>query len=170
MKNKKKLEKDVNTLVGAFLAGKMQNGNVCHCAVGTLLQSELNVETEDQHAFMAWYHKLQFWRSKNPDKAKRNVPDCSGQLAPEVDQKAEAFRNTTGYTWEELNRIEGAFEQKQSLEAGLLDAVAVLSDIHGLSEEEGLQYADRISLKVDRERRKAQVAAEKDARRKRIIF
>jgi hypothetical protein len=147
MRKKEKFNETVGILVDAYINNTLVHGHPCGCAVGNLIARKLNIKIrlvgdtipvwDGPGSGFSWFKRLY------PDKV------ASGDVLEGVFQI-----DMTGYSVDEIVRIESAFEstcQKGSpgnivhdskLDPdgyrGLMEVVDVLADIHGidLSERE----------------------------------
>lgn len=136
MKNKALFNDTVQILVNAYLNNTLEPGNCHACAVGNIIAAKLNVKY-DQH--LKWIDRPVAWSgvfvtlSSKIAQVKRPWA-CTGE--------AQAQINTTGYSWQELARLEYAFERapggktkEERMFNGLMAVVEVLSQIHEMDEQ-----------------------------------
>ncbi len=133
----------MDVLVKAYFNDSLKHGACDACAVGNIIHSCSPFSQEDRHDLM--YHnsgwvKVFCTRSTLSKKEQTIFPDqYIGVAKSQID--------STGYTWQELARIEKAFEEADTdidLEAnddqreefmfnGLMAVLEVLADIHQVS-------------------------------------
>lgn len=140
MKDLKKFNHTVNVLLKAYLNDTLQHGNCFACAVGNLIKDArkytygkskagrliwMEVQTARwRHVFMTNFVSVQ---ERDPSK-------YIGEAKAEID--------STGYTWQQLARIEYAFETADEGKSnddwmfnGLMAVVDVLAKIHEIDLE-----------------------------------
>ena len=136
MKDKALFDKTVKILVNAYLNDTLIPGNCCACAVGQMVAANLHIPMDKNAKWIgtqvAWSsvfvtYSFQIAQNKRPWA-------YTGAAKVQID--------ATGYSWQDLARIEYAFERaragKNSGEHrfnGLMAVVEVLSGIHGLDEQ-----------------------------------
>ena len=105
MKNKEQFDRTVKILVAAYLNNSLVQSNCHACAVGNLVAANLDIRYDQdlkwigrQVAWSAVFVTLRYQIAQNK---------CPGAYAGE----AKAQIDATGYTWQELARIEYAFER-----------------------------------------------------------
>lgn len=115
-------EKTVDVLVKAYLNGTLEHGNCCACAVGNIIADSCGfkyVRTPGSCREWDWLFYRPEWYSKFDNR----VRSC---------YQTEA----TGYTVDELNKIEQAFEGLDIARGydymfdGLMRVLDVLAEIH----------------------------------------
>jgi hypothetical protein len=130
----------VNVLVKAFFEGKLEHGNCHACAVGNIVHESMKGRKVKTAAPGMGTPYGSGWPSVfcsvNPDK-QIILP---GNYESDLDAKIQI--DSTGYTWQELAKIERAFEDHNDLYTGeeyedamfngLMAVVDVLADIHGI--------------------------------------
>jgi hypothetical protein len=142
-------------LVKAFLDDTLVHGNCYACAVGNLVACGLGakvIKTDHRFVTHIWDNGEDY-----PGKVHRNTIQHdgwgaffttdrdyrTGKKKQEVNlhllqsERVQRHITVTGYTWEELARIEFAFEsadkrKKDRMLNGLMKVVDVLADIHGV--------------------------------------
>jgi hypothetical protein len=132
-------------LVTAWLNGTLLKGHCCACAVGNICAAALGYKVTDIQRGENLIHLDAQWADCNVDSAQWRLVfmttiDGKQSRLP-MFYRGEAAReiDATGYTWEELARIEHTFEQampgiysEEAEYAGLMAVVEVLADIHGV--------------------------------------
>ncbi len=115
----------VNVLVKAYLNDTLSHGVCDRCAVGNIVNASCNNAPMMCHVgwptvFLSDNHKQRIMPVNYAGEAKRQI-------------------DATGYTWQELARIEIAFEEhditddwEQNMFNGLMAVVDVLAEIHGI--------------------------------------
>jgi hypothetical protein len=135
----------VSILVKAFLEGTLTKGHCCACAVGnicaTAIGAKVSIEgrTITGLGMAEWSDYTPVWQRAFA------TSDCDGESMqttwPEKYERLPAVKeqiDATGYKWEQLARIEYAFESAEAGYgeaaefAGLMAVVDVLADIHGI--------------------------------------
>lgn len=114
-------EKTVDILVKAYLSGTLEHGNCCACAVGNIIADSCNYKYIKSHSSCqewTWLMARPVW-----------YKDGVGVIY--CDQI-----ESTGYTLDQLQRIEKAFEDVYKIRSmdpmfqGLMQVLDVLADIH----------------------------------------
>lgn len=145
MNNKKLYENSVNVLLDAYNNGKLLHGNCTACAVGNLVADACNIsydfDTEDIFYRPVWSEVF------STDQVIQDffLPMYKGEAKHQID--------STGYTLDELAKIEYAFESaigfsekgydhwvyhrniKQGQFIGLVSVLKILKEIHEVKEE-----------------------------------
>jgi hypothetical protein len=131
----------VNVLVKAFLNGTLLHGDCAACAVGNIIAAEIGatiILDEDSRGLSYWIRNMQEiqigWSDvfcSHSDGQKIDPKAYIGQVKRQID--------VTGYSWQELAKIEFAFEKAPAggsedewMFNGLMAVVDVLADIHGV--------------------------------------
>lgn len=140
----------VNVLVKAYLNETLEHGVCTACAVGNIIADSVKAKVIKDHGVWVRNGALvqpiwdDVFLSEIPGEQKINPENYKGWAKRQID--------TTGYTWQELAKIEYAFElhnclidypndeqeEKQISDAmfnGLMAVVDVLADIHGIDLE-----------------------------------
>lgn len=150
MTNQKKFEHSVNVLLKAFLNDTLIHGNCYACAVGNLIADGLCTNVVKKHNGLKglvwdngesypggdnWEFNLNGWgavfsTNRNGGKKKQEINTKYLKSS-----RAQKQIYVTGYTWQELARIEKAFEsadmrRKDKMFHGLILVVDVLAEIH----------------------------------------
>lgn len=148
MKNEELYHKTVKVLKEAFNNGNLVHGNMCSCAIGTMVKNSCPDLPKVGHNIFgatympSWYINL-LQRRKDNDTL-RNKSKDSKQLHSLVKKFGEKVRNeserqltATGYTIEELDMIENAFETTRdpdNEENSYNGAMAVLDTLEKIHE------------------------------------
>jgi hypothetical protein len=142
----------VNVLVQAYLNNTLQHGNCYACAVGNIIADGLGTKCivkKDSFKGIVWdngepYPGQGHFNTPNGWGALFNTDNYNGGPKRQVfdrryinDKNVNRQISSTGYSWEELARIEYAFEsvdkrKKDKMFNGLMAVVDVLADIHGI--------------------------------------
>jgi hypothetical protein len=135
MKNQEKFDDTINILVAAYLNNSLMHRNCHACAVGNMIAAHLNI-TYDQN--LKWIGRQVAWKEVfvtfryHPTQIKRPWA-YTGEAKAQID--------ATGYSWQELSRLEYAFEkaakgntQEEHLFNGLMAVVDVLCQIHEVTQ------------------------------------
>ena len=135
MKNQELFNKSVGILVNSYRNDTLQHNDCCSCAVGNLIASACNYTiTKD----FKWLHESSFWSDVF-------FTTDEGQTIYKSQYYGEAKKqiDSTGYSLQELAKIEFAFESANQgvseddyMFNGLLDVYDVLCDIHEMDKEE----------------------------------
>lgn len=136
MKDLKKFNHTVNVLLKAYLNDTLERGNCYACAVGNLVAEALGTKvcpvlrtwennelTFWDNVFMTYIHHQEIIPENYRDSAKEQI-------------------DATGYTWQQLAKIEFAFEtgcrgssEDDKMFNGLMAVVDVLAEIHEIDLE-----------------------------------
>lgn len=161
-------ENTVDILVKAYLNDTLKHGNCCACAVGNIIAANMGFEFchEDPSAIKSpsWKgHPYPAYsedgRSVNGWGAAFYTSGWSGrqQITRENLSKKPVIEQimSTGYSWEELAKIEHSFETGDMGESedeymfnGLMAVVDVLAEIHNIDLSEK-KVAKKLFQKVD---------------------
>lgn len=137
-------ENSINVLVKAYLNNTLMHATCSACAVGNLIADALGYTFKNRYT--DWFGGLQW------DQCARGIDPMWGTVFITSDgyqdiyfmaYKGEAKYqiDATGYTWEQLARIEKAFEsakgetKDERMFNGLMVVVDILADIHCVSLE-----------------------------------
>lgn len=127
----------VNVLVKAYLNNTLQRSNCFACAVGNMIADSNNYIYCNRKGMLSWEKNNPEWQwvfvtiSGEPEQFTEefNYKDLSKE---QID--------STGYTWQELAKIEYAFERNYKGEDpmfnSLMAVVDVLADIHNIDLKE----------------------------------
>jgi hypothetical protein len=133
----------VNVLVQAYLNDTLIHGYCAACAVGNIVASSMGIEVLKEDDF-----SVPYWSKSNPEWP--TVFLCTGEDPAKKDFQVitpDGYKNpkvkieidSTGYTWQELAKIEFAFEsvpysrnRENRMYEGLMKVVDVLAEIHGI--------------------------------------
>lgn len=137
MKNQELFDKTVSILVKAYQNETLTHTDACGCAVGNLVASSLNFKISDN----AW------WNGKDMIIPSWQEVFCSCGLKHQdidldyYDGDAKREIDSTGYTWQELAKIEKAFESVNvnfdvDGYKGLMKVIDALMLIHEANETE----------------------------------
>jgi hypothetical protein len=147
MKNRELFYESVNILQKAYYNGTLQHGNPCGCAVGNLVVSACGIKTsftEDNR--FNWNNKAPLWYERMMGVK---------QTLTIFEELGEKQINATGYSIEEIKKIEGAFEYphpsgKHNVKAdkdgfnGLCNVLEALMEIHEFNKEDLLPEKEQI--------------------------
>jgi len=150
MSNKEKFYSTVNILVRAYLNNTLAHGRCSACAVGNIIADSLGVTI--QLPDLDWSEGVPYWnrvfvtaKFYGPHRENR-LHEGYGiltqvKVASNYMGEAKFQIDSTGYTWQQLARIENVFETTPLDEAdrmfeGLMRVVDVLTDIHQMDLEE----------------------------------
>lgn len=146
---KAEFDNTVSILVKAWLDGTLLKGHCCACAVGNICATSLGVKVvgivRPDETLPLWQQERQAsWAGYDEDSAEwrmvfMTTPDGLQSIdADNYHGQARREIEATGYSWQELARIEFAFETAEygydeaAEFAGLMAVVDVLADIHGI--------------------------------------
>jgi hypothetical protein len=143
----------VSSLVNAYLNGTLLKGHCAACAVGNICAVATGARIIDAER---WNGSMSSgganWSNGSPYWASVFYTSNSGDQTVKADRFVDAAKSqieATGYTWQELARVEFAFEtampgvyNEEAEFAGLMAVVDVLADIHGID----LQQAEEAKL------------------------
>lgn len=140
MKNKELFTKTVNILVDAYFKNTLQHGSCAACAVGNIIACNMGLKISED---------LCFWEKKGKtiysDWDNVFVTTREGQEINPKEYFGEAKKqiDSTGYTWQELAKVEFAFEtadegnsEDDYMFNGLMSVCDVLIEIHEGNEAE----------------------------------
>jgi len=120
-------EKTIDVLVRAYMNDTLRHGSCYACAVGNIILD----------ATGAYYIDFGIWSKGDPMWQCVFVTNEDGQQIWEDNYSGEAKKqiDSTGYTWQELARVEYAFEnvygnKDEKMYNGLMAVVDVLAEIH----------------------------------------
>ena len=125
MKNQKLFNRTVDILVKALKEGKLEHGDCQKCAVGNIVTSNMYGGV-DGLITGAWYHPVAC-TTWNTERLMQEIED-EGKFSEYSDL---SYKTTlmqimsTGYTIEELRRIESAFEDANQGPDGEYDSTGV---------------------------------------------
>lgn len=137
MKNQELFNRSISILVKAYLDGTLVKNHCAACAVGNLVAGGMGFkvtagpQTRPRRAYWDGGKELPTWDNVFMTSAGEQTI-CPRMLGiPEVKAQIDA----TGYPWEDLARIEYAFETAPGgMFGGLMAAVEILCEIHETSE------------------------------------
>lgn len=131
MTEKEKFDKSVGVLVNAYLNSTLQHRDGCGCVIGNLVAAACGLRLSRYNLGAAWDEK-----GMEPDwfVALCEVRFQETRNAEEV-RKGKEQIESTGYTIQQIDRIEAAFESVYIYDdidgyKGLMKVVDVLADIH----------------------------------------
>lgn len=142
MKKQKLFEKTVGILVHAFRNDKLQHGNCRACAVGNIVAANMGIDNQDDRSWTAVGTKppgvlfgilpvgwAELFITVNGKQSRRDSTEASFEAIHQV--------AVTGYTVDELAKVEFAFEtapkgmdDDEWMLNGLLAVYDVLCEIH----------------------------------------
>lgn len=105
---RKRFDLAINTLVKAYMKGTLAKGAACGCAVGNIVASANSLSIEKQVGMWTWSNgRLSSWdkvfSTHSNGTQDINLTAYSNLAKEEID--------STGYSWQELAKIEHAFER-----------------------------------------------------------
>lgn len=144
MKNRELFDKTIAILVRAYQNDTLLHGSCASCAVGNIVASSMNIKVDPDCVFK-WITFGPMWQ---------NVFLTANSVSykyPENYQEIAKYQiDSTGYSWQELAKIESAFESvaipsdgpfynsDSHVFEGLMGVVDALMEIHEANEEEVL--------------------------------
>lgn len=141
--------KTVKILYDAYMNDTLEHGNCCACAVGNLVYTACEYDKLQSPGFgykRVWgdipYPSHDGWATVFLTEANVNSP--YQKINPEnYDGLAKEQIDSTGYTWQELAKIEYAFEtadkgnnDEDYMFNGLVAVLEVLKEIHQVTDED----------------------------------
>lgn len=175
MKNPEQFVKSVDTLVDAYEKGNLKHMSPCNCAVGNLIaysQGTYRFERKTGGDRSTWVYLLEAIRTRLLVNATKEELARYQYFRKNIEGKSSVDMETcyrqiesTGYTANEIERIEAAFEKNQVRECGiaytsrgsseyddplegLLKAIEVLGNIHEIPEETLTCMKEKIQTKT----------------------
>lgn len=127
-------EHSIDVLVRAYLNDTLQHNNCTACAVGNMIADALKFEFKKTWAGLTWENKYPEWIDVfcTTSNGQRKTPEA-------YEYSAKYQIDSTGYPWQDLAKIEYAFETAPKgnndddwMFNGLMAVVDVLADIHGI--------------------------------------
>jgi hypothetical protein len=167
MKDKILYDKTISILVKAYLNDTLEHLNCTACAVGNIIaenngykyikvdKSTIGFDTDFKYT---WEHKINsVWYEifRSHWQTVFSTPNRDQKIYPEnYEGDAKIEIDSTGYSWQDLAKIEFAFENKhrgatkeQRMYNGLLNVVEVLGQIHEV-EKETTEETKRLFVKA----------------------
>jgi hypothetical protein len=135
MKNKEQFDKTVKILVAAYLNNSLVHRNCHACAVGNLVAANLNIRYDQD---LKWIGRQVAWKEVFVT-IRYQIAQIKRPWAYTGEAKEQI--DATGYSWQELARIEYAFERapmgktnEEHRFNSLMAVVDLLCQIHELDE------------------------------------
>lgn len=150
MKTSKRFNNAIDALVKAYLNDTLAKGNTCACAIGNMIAHSMGrkvMEDPDPDYMFTWGNACPRWQDVFSTRGN------GAQCISVTDYRGEAKRqiDATEYAWQELARIEKAFENATSIHYaarqrytpaeidadqynGLMAVVDVLCEIEGIAD------------------------------------
>lgn len=136
-------ENTVSILVKAYLEGTLLKGHCCACAVGNICASAVGAKIIEVERWKGNYSSsgTADWDTGSPRWASVFLTVEEDRQVRRPDRYVDEAKrqiDATGYTWQQLAKIEAAFEgamegYNDATEfAGLMAVVDVLANIHGI--------------------------------------
>jgi hypothetical protein len=150
MKNEALYHKSVGILAKAYVDETLVHRSCSACAVGNLIASSLGIkfyrcQENASHGYFLWKNGYPEWDnvfSKAIGKQVIYKEHYRGVAKMQID--------STGYTWQELARIEYAFETNYTghdpMFTALMAVIDVLDDIHEVEKEVSIVSRDKFHL------------------------
>jgi hypothetical protein len=145
MINQKQYEWAVDVLVKAYVDGMLQHSNCHACAVGNMIADREGCGMAlNENERLNWKNGVPMWfkvfGTCSYDSRQFKHPD-------QYHSEAKRQIDSTGYTWQELARIEYAFETGYKgddlMFAALMSVIDVLDDIHQVDQPTSTQCRAR---------------------------
>lgn len=150
MKHSKRFSDAIDALVKGYIHGTLAKGTCAACAVGNIVAKGIGCEIKNRNGVFEWM------RNTNPSWSMVFVTGSDGSQFICPENYLGSIKNeidSTGYTWQELARVEEAFEQNTKISFenyenvtpeeidkdqlnGLYAVVDVLCEIEGIKEVE----------------------------------
>ena len=135
MKNQEHFDRTVQILVGAYLNNTLMHRNCHACAVGNLIAANLGIPYSKD---LKWIGRQVAWKEVFVT-FRYQIAQLKRPWAYTGEAKVQI--DSTGYTWQELAKMEYAFERApmghsrdEHMFNGLMAVVEVLAQIHELEE------------------------------------
>jgi hypothetical protein len=139
-------ENSVSVLVKAYLNETLQHSNCYACAVGNMIAEACGIQySKEPHKKLGWKgfdNLYELWDKSTDDQPENwmNVIPGNGELRLyKYKGKVKEMIDSTGYTPQQLNEIEYAFEHAEEgddsddfMFNGLMAVVDVLAQIHNV--------------------------------------
>lgn len=152
MYTKELFHKTVGILVSSFMNDTLRHNDCCACAVGNIIAANINakvISPEEHTDEDFWYTEFSVW-IRNGQEILPVWDDLFVTFAGQQTVYPKMYRgwvkkqiDVTGYQWQDLAKIEHAFESASFGESkddwmlnGLMAVVDVLCEIHGMNETE----------------------------------
>lgn len=147
-----RFERAVQALVSAYMNDTLEKGNCSACAVGNICAAAIGVnvvkreQVEGNQTLFQWDTRIPFWDDVfcTPLNSSTQIIDPDSYFGP-----AKTQIDATGYSWEDLAKVEQAFERStkivfrsaytpSEIDAdqfnGLMAVVDVLCEIEGIAD------------------------------------
>lgn len=138
MKNKPLFDKTLNILVKAYQNDTLEHGDCNACAVGNMIAANCGYDyIKDEFGFLWWGVNYPLWQLVFSTGYEQRINSNAyvGDAKKQID--------STGYTWQELAKIEYAFETANKGNSsddwilnGLLAVYDVLCEVHEVEKKE----------------------------------
>lgn len=150
MKHSKRFNDAIDALVKGYIHGTLAKGACAACAVGNIVAKGINCDiVVNQDGGFDWIGEVSLWSNvfmtRSDGKQRVDPVFYFGSIKDQID--------STGYTWQELARVERTFEQNTKISFenyqhvtpeeidkdqlnGLYAVVDVLCEIEGIKEVE----------------------------------
>lgn len=149
MKHSKRFNDAIDALVKGYIHGTLAKGSCEACAVGNIIAKGIACDIVSHDGVFDWIGQVPSWYflflTRNDGTQSINTGNYLGDTKDQID--------STGYTWQELARVERTFEQNTKISFenyenvtpeeidkdqlnGLYAVVDVLCEIEGIKEVE----------------------------------
>jgi len=129
----------VDILYQAYFNDTLEHGSTCGCAVGNIIAANLGLKPEIESD--TWEGRKTYWYAYLSDI--KIYQD--NQIRRDIKREAEAEIEVTGYSLQDIVRIEKAFEYADDSNEdawmfnGLVAVLDVLKEIHGITDDEDVK-------------------------------
>ena len=129
MKNKELYDRTVSILVDAYMNDTLKHGSCYACAVGNIIAANMGIE----------YQHKQYWSGydfPSWDNVFSTISSTKQQFISPINYSGDAKKqiDSTGYSWQDLAKIEFAFEaasrEGDRMFNGLMAVIEVLDILH----------------------------------------
>lgn len=136
MKNQEQFDRTVKILVGAYLNNTLMHRNCHACAVGNLIAANLGISYSQD---LKWIGRQVAWKEVFVT-FRYQIAQLKRPWAYTGEAKVQI--DSTGYTWQQLAKMEYAFERApmghsrdEHMFNGLMAVVEALAQIHEMDEQ-----------------------------------
>lgn len=126
-----RFDRAMKGLVRGYMNDTLFKGSCCACAVGNVIAENCGYRILFLEEYSRWDGIYPAWQNVFTAYRGKQITDVNAYKG-----KAKRQIDSTGYTWQELARIEKAFECSTNMFDGLMSVVEILCDIEGINEVE----------------------------------
>ena len=147
MNRRELYQETVDIILDAYNQKKLIHGNPCRCFIGNIISSRANCDFYSDNINPYWIQALTFHRSK------LLAHDAHIFIEEHVKEGMKQIEKS-GYTIEEVDRLEHVFEEEYEKEAfdsqylGMVAALNELAKIHEADPIESVKRLDKIQEEV----------------------